>query len=54
MSYPVKEYKERRMRGRRKIFQANGRALVKTERTVKEPSRAARAAQYGWNTRCEW
>ena len=42
------------MRGRMKIFQANGRAVVKTERTVTEPSREPRAAQYGWNTRCEW
>lgn len=34
-----------------KMSQANGKAIVKTGRTIDEPSREPGAAQWGWNTR---
>lgn len=51
MSHPVKEYKKRGRRGKMKMSQANGKAIVKTGRTIDEPSREPGAAQWGWNTR---
>lgn len=50
----MKEYKERGRRGKVKMSQANGKALVKTGRTIDEPSREPGAAQCGWDTREQW
>ena len=40
------------MEGEEKTFQASGRALVKTERIMKEPLGELQTVQHGWN-RCE-
>lgn len=37
-----------------KIIPTNGKALVKTGRTIDEPSREPGAAQCGWDTREQW
>lgn len=53
-SHPVQAQKERGRRGEMKMPQANGKVLVKTGRTIDEPSREPGAAQFGWNTRYQW
>ena len=50
-SHPVQEQKKTGSRGEMKMPQANGKVLVKTGRTIDQPSREPGAAQCGWNTR---